>query len=176
MSLRTLASHALLTACAAAAALVLSASCAERTTPMNDVQLTDLATRYAEAWSSQDPAKLASFYTENGSLTVNDGEPSVGRAAITETARAFMTAFPDMLVVTDKVVPKGDIVEFHWIWTGTNTGPGGTGKAVRMVGYEEWTLDASGFITQSKGRYDEAEYERQLREGAPPADAAGSGS
>ena len=176
MSLRTRASHALLTACAAAAALVLSASCAERTTPMNDVQLTDLATRYAEAWSSQDPAKLASFYAENGSLTVNDGEPSVGRAAITDTARAFMTAFPDMLVVTDKVVPKGDIVEFHWIWTGTNTGPGGTGKAVRMVGYEEWTLDASGFITQSKGRYDEAEYERQLREGAPPADAAGSGS
>ena len=82
MSLRTLASHALLTACAAAAALVLSASCAERTTPMNDVQLTDLATRYAEAWSSQDPARLASFYAENGSLTVNDGEPSVGRAAM----------------------------------------------------------------------------------------------
>jgi len=144
---------------------------------MNDARLTDFATRYAEAWSSQDPAKLASFYADNGALIVNDGEPSVGRAAITETARAFMTAFPDMLVVTDKVVPKGDIVEFHWIWTGTNTGPGGTGKAVRMVGYEEWTIDESGFITQSKGHYDEAEYQRQLREGAPPAEGgSGSGS
>jgi uncharacterized protein (TIGR02246 family) len=166
-----------LAACAAAAALVLSASCAERTTPMNDARLTGFATRYAEAWSSQDPAKLASFYADNGALIVNDGEPSVGRAAITETARAFMTAFPDMLVVTDKVVPKGDIVEFHWIWTGTNTGPGGTGKAVRMVGYEEWTIDESGFIVQSKGHYDEAEYQRQLREGAPPAEGgSGSGS
>ena len=58
----------------------------------------EFGTRYAAAWSSQDPARLAAFYAENGSLTVNDGAPSVGRAAITETARRFMTAFPDMVV------------------------------------------------------------------------------
>ncbi len=161
---------------AAAMAVGTNTGCAERTTPMNDAQLTDLATRYAQAWSSQDPARLASFYAGSGSLTVNDGEPSVGRAAITETARAFMTAFPDMLVVMDRVVRTGDVVEFHWIWTGTNTGPGGTGKAVRMVGHEEWTLDEDGLITSSKGHYDEAEYERQLREGASHAEPAGSGS
>jgi len=151
--------------------------CTPGTTAMNETQLTEFATRYAQAWSSQDPARLASFYAESGSLIVNDGEPSVGRAAVTETARAFMTAFPDMLVVLDRVERKDGVVEFHWIWTGTNTGPGGTGKSVRMVGYEAWTLDTNGLIARSEGHYDEAEYQRQLREGAPPpGTASGSGS
>ena len=57
---------------------------------MTTTELTDFATHYAAAWSSQDPARLASFYSENGSLTVNAGTPAVGRRAITETADGFM--------------------------------------------------------------------------------------
>ena len=136
---------------------------------MNQAQLTDFATRYAAAWSSQDPAQLASFYAEDGALTVNAGTPSVGRAAITATVAGFMTAFPDMVVKLDEVSQEGGRVIFRWIWTGTNTGPGGTGKAVRMNGYEEWTIGDDGLIKESLGHYDEAEYERQLREGPPPA-------
>ena len=130
--------------------------------------LDDFAARYAAAWSSQDPEHLASFYAEDGSLTVNDGEPSVGRAAVTEAARSFMTGFPDMVVLTEEVSREGDQVIFHWLWTGTNTGPGGTGKSVRMRGYEEWTLTDDGLIAQSLGHFDEAEYQRQLEFGAPP--------
>ena len=66
-------------------------------TSMNE-ELTEFATRYAAAWSSQNASSLASFYAENGSLTVNGGTPYVGRAAITATAQGYMTAFPDMLV------------------------------------------------------------------------------
>lgn len=135
---------------------------------MNQRQLTDFATRYAAAWSSQNPGRLASFYTENGSLTVNAGAPSVGRAAITATAQGFMTAFPDMVVKLDQVSQEGSHAIFRWIWTGTNTGPGGTGKAVRISGYEEWTLGADGLIAESKGHFDEVEYQRQLKTGAPP--------
>ena len=47
---------------------------------MNQAALTDFGTRYAAAWSSHNPVNLASFYNENGSLTVNGGAPSVGRA------------------------------------------------------------------------------------------------
>lgn len=93
---------------------------------MNE-KLTNFATRYAAAWSSQNPASLASFYAENGSLTVNGGTPSVGRAAITATAQGYMTAFPDMLVKMDKVSQDASHAVFHWTWTGTNTGPGGNG-------------------------------------------------
>jgi steroid delta-isomerase-like uncharacterized protein len=132
-------------------------------------KLTDFATQYAAAWSSQNPARLASFYAENGWLTVNGGTPSVGRAAITKTAQGFMTAFPDMVVKMDEVSQEGIHAVFRWTWTGTNTGPGGTGKSVRIRGYEEWTMGADGLIAESKGHYDDAEYQRQLKFGAASA-------
>lgn len=129
---------------------------------MNQSKLADFAMRYAAAWSSRSPAKLASFYAENGSLTVNGGAPAIGRPAITATAQGYMTAFPDMVVKLDSVSEEGGHTVFHWTWTGTNTGPGGTGKVVRISGYEEWTLGPDGLIVESKGHFDEAEYRRQL--------------
>lgn len=136
---------------------------------MHQAELTAFAKRYATAWSSQNPASLAAFYAEDGSLTVNSGAPSVGRAAITATAKGFMAAFPDMAVKLKEVGQEGPHAIFRWIWTGTNSGPGGTGKQVRIEGYEEWTFGANGLIASSDGHYDEAEYARQLQVGAPPA-------
>ncbi len=149
-----------------AGALLSFTACTSRTKSMNE--LTDFATRYAAAWSSQNPASLASFYAENGSLSVNGGTPSVGRAAITATAQGYMIAFPDMIVKMDEVSQRGTHAIFRWTWTGTNTDPGGTGKSVRIGGYEEWTIGADGLISESKGHFDEAEYRRQLKFGAPP--------
>src|SRR5438552_13482025 len=101
-----------------------------------------------------------------------------------------MRDFPDMVVTFDKVVrePRGTV--FHWILTGTNTGPGGSGKRVRISGYELWKIDNGaggsratwtgmpervgeqggesindGLIAESKGHFDSAEYERQLQQG-----------
>ena len=145
---------------------LLFAACATEQQPM-DRDLTDLGGRYAAAWSSQNPEQLASFYAEDGSLIVNGGAPSTGRAAIAAKAQSFMTAFPDMVVTLERMDKHGDHPVFRWIWTGTNTGPGGTGKFVRITGYEEWTLDSNGLITTSDGHYDEAEYQRQLKVGAP---------
>ena|SRR5437868_2420202 len=121
---------------------------------------------YTAAWCSLDPAAVAAQFAPNGSLQVNDGAPAVGRAAITETARGFYDALPDMQVYLRDVVIDGPRVEYRWTFTGTNTGPGGTGKAVRVDGAEAWTLDDEGRISRSLGRYDAAEYARQLREGA----------
>ena len=129
---------------------------------MNDVELRRLATEYTAAWCSQDAARVASFFAENGSLTINEGRPSVGRAAITAAAQEFMTAFPDMIVAMDDVIVDGSGAVFHWTLTGTNTGPGGTGHAVRISGYEEWTIGADGLIQKSLGHFDEADYQRQL--------------
>lgn len=112
------------------------------------------------------PGELAALYSEDGSLTVNAGTPCVGRAAITATARGFMTAFPDMLVKMDAVRGQGAYAAFRWIWPGTNLGPGGTGTSVRVKGYEEWTIGADGLIRESKGHYDEAGYQRQLKSSA----------
>lgn len=138
------------------------AACTPRTDSMTDSELIDLATRYAAGWSGQNPDALASFYAENGSLTVNEGTASVGRAAIAAKAGGFMAAFPDMVVKMDSVSRDDGKVIFSWTWTGTNTGPGGTGSSVRISGYEEWTFSDAGLILVSNGHYDEAEYERQM--------------
>ena len=132
---------------------------------MDSDRLGEFAARYTAAWSSQDAARVASFYSTDGSLKINDGGHSVGREAITTAAQEFMTAFPDMVVQMDSLRLSPDAVEYHWTLIGTNTGPGGTGKAVRFSGYEEWTIGDDGLIAASKGHFDEAEYRRQLTEG-----------
>jgi len=129
---------------------------------MNPTALDDFANRYAEAWCSKNSDNVAAFFTEEGSLSVNDGEPAVGRKSIAEVAQGFMTDFPDMVVAKDKLVHKSNGTEFHWTLTGTNTGPGGTGNRVRFSGYEEWQISADGLIAESKGHFDNAEYEYQL--------------
>ena len=131
---------------------------------MSDLtNITRFAKRYAEAWCSQNPDNVAAFFAENGSLTVNDGPPAVGRAAIAEVARGFMRDFPNMVVTMDEVTHESDGTKFYWMLTGTNSGPGGTGKRVRISGYELWKIDNNGLIAVSKGHFDRAEYERQLK-------------
>ena len=128
-------------------------------------QLRDFARRYAEAWCSQDPARVAEHFAPEGSLTINDGTPSVGRGAITEAARSFMIAFPDMRVLMDDLRVREDGSEFHWTLVGTNTGPGGTGNRVQISGFEEWTIGDDGLVAQSLGHFDQAEYDRQIAHG-----------
>jgi predicted ester cyclase len=128
-------------------------------------ELTSFANRYAQAWCSENPESVAAFFAANGSLSVNDGAPAVGRAAIAEVARGFMRDLPDIVVMMDKVTRDSDGTKFRWTFTGTNTGPGGTGRRVRISGYELWKIDNDGLIAESKGRFDSAEYERQLKFG-----------
>jgi len=130
---------------------------------MDLTKANEFARRYAKAWCSQDPERVAAFYAANGSLSVNDGQPAVGRAAIAAVARGFMSTFPDMEVTMDDLVREPHGIVFHWTLTGTNTGPGGTGRRVRISGAELWQLDDDGLIAASKGRFDGAEYERQLK-------------
>ena len=128
-------------------------------------RIRDFARSYTEAWCSQDPASVADHYSAAGTLTINDGPPAVGRAAITETARSFMSAFPDMQVLMDELLPGDGGIEYRWTLLGTNSGPGGTGSRVRINGFEQWTVGDDGLIAKSLGHYDQAEYDRQLQQG-----------
>jgi ketosteroid isomerase-like protein len=126
---------------------------------MTEFDLHDFAGRYTDAWCSGDPERVADHYAPDGSLTINGGTPSVGRAEITDAARSFMEAFPDLQVLFDDL--RGN--EYHWTLVGTNTGPGGTGNRVRISGYEEWTIGPDGLISASLGHFDADEYARQLQ-------------
>jgi len=132
---------------------------------MDQTRLQEFGRDYTAAWCSQDASNVAAYFAPHGSLKINDAAPASGRAEITAAAQAFMTAFPDMVVAMDSVSIEGEYAIYRWTLTGTNTGPGGTGKAVRISGYEEWTIGPDGLIAESKGHFDEAEYARQLQTG-----------
>jgi steroid delta-isomerase-like uncharacterized protein len=130
---------------------------------MNDQILTQFAERYSAAWCSQNAASVAAFFAPDGTLTINDGAPSAGRAAITAAAQSFITAFPDLIVKMDNLTVQGPHVIYHWTLTGTNTGPGGTGKAVRISGSELWRFTDNGLIAASRGYFDQTAYQKQLQ-------------
>jgi predicted ester cyclase len=125
-------------------------------------KLRNFAERYTAAWCSQEASRVAAFFGPNGSLKVNAAPPAVGRRAITEVARGFMTAFPDMRVLMDDLVVGDDRVVFRWTLVGTHTGPGGTGRGVRISGFEQWRFGDDELIAESLGHFDSEDYQRQL--------------
>jgi predicted ester cyclase len=88
------------------------------------------------------------------------------RAAIAEAAQGFMTDFPDLKVFMDGLTVEAERIVYRWTLTGTNTGPGGTGKRVQISGFEEWRIGADGLIAESRGHFDSAEYQHQLERGS----------
>jgi uncharacterized protein (TIGR02246 family) len=127
-----------------------------------DEEIEKFAQRYSAAWSGQDAAQLAACYAPDGSLSINENPPSVGREAIAAAAQAFMSELPDMVVTMQAIEPDGEGFIYRWNLKGTNSGPEGNGNPVDINGYEEWTMSPDGLIQQSLGHMDEAEYQRQL--------------
>ena len=121
----------------------------------------DFAKSYAQVWCSQRPNFVSSFFSEDGVLQINDGSPARGTEAITNVAKGFMDAFPDMIVSMDSLITKSEKTRFYWTLTGTNNG---TRNKVNISGYEEWIIN-KGLIQKSKGYFDEKEYQRQLEFG-----------
>ena len=128
-------------------------------------QLRDFATRYTAAWCSQDAASVAEFFAPRGSLAINGGAPSVGRGAIAIAAQGFMTAFPDLKVYMDDLLEQQGKLIYKWTLEGNNSGPGGTGKRVRISGFEEWQMGDDGLVAESLGSFDAADYQRQVEHG-----------
>lgn len=93
---------------------------------------------------------------------MNEDSPAAGRVAVAEVAAGFMKAFPDMQVLMDGLSANDGHIVYRWTLTGTNTGPGGAGLAVKISGYEEWRIGTDGLIAESLGHFDAEEYQRQL--------------
>jgi len=129
---------------------------------ISQTQAEERARDYTEAWCSHDPEAVASFYAEDGRITINDGEPSNGRAEVAEMARGFMESFPDIVVHMDDLRSSGTHAVYRWTLEGHNTGPDGTGNYVRVIGWEYWRYDSEGLVAESYGHFDAEDYDRQL--------------
>lgn len=126
-------------------------------------KMVEFGQRYTEAWNSKVPQQMASFYAEDGILTVNNGTPAIGRKQLAETAQSYMEAFPDLELTMDSLTVDNGTYRYYWTFKGTNTGPNGTGNKVDFSGYEEWTMNDQGLVQRSIGTYDAEEYQRQLK-------------
>ncbi|WGK65851.1 ester cyclase [Croceiramulus getboli] len=118
---------------------------------------------YTKAWNSQKPEQVAAFFEEGGTLIVNKGEPIKSRSAITDFAKGFMTAFPDMELTMDSLIKKNSSYNYYWTFRGTNKGPGGFGSKVIFSGFEQWTMGSGGLIQMSLGTFDVDDYNRQVK-------------
>ena len=127
--------------------------------PNTQFDFAGLARRYAEAWTSGDPAAVASFYAEDGEIIINRGDPHVGRAAVEAMAAGFYAEFPDLVVHCDLPRSAGDHAVFVWTLEGHHAT---TGRYVRVGGWKEWELNSDGLVSKSLGWFDSAEYDRQV--------------
>lgn len=125
-------------------------------------KMVEFGQKYTDAWNSNVPEKMASFYAEHGTLTVNNGTPAVGRKQLAETAKSYMDAVPDLELTMDSITTENGTYKYYRTFKGTNSGPNGTGNKVDFSGFEEWSMNDQGFIQKSIGTYDAEQYEKQL--------------
>jgi uncharacterized protein (TIGR02246 family) len=124
--------------------------------------VSQMAAAYTAAWNSGSPEAVASFYAPDGQIVINRGRPWVGRQGISDMAAGFFADVPDLRLVCDQVRCAGDHVAYFWTFTGTHAA---TKRPLRVVGWEEWDLDADSQVVASRGWYDAADYGRQTEAG-----------
>jgi uncharacterized protein (TIGR02246 family) len=122
-------------------------------------EMREFAIRYTAAWCSHDAVGVAAFFSPDGSLRDNDGPVLIGRRAITESAQTFMTTFPDLKLLLDDIVGMNGKFIYKWTLEGTHCT---TGRRVRIVGSEEWTMGEDGLVAESMGSFDGDDYHRQV--------------
>ena len=82
-------------------------------------EINAIAEAYTAAWNSGSPEAVAEFYTVDGSIVINRGDPWKGRNRVAEMASGFFADVPDLTLVCDSVRSAGDHVVYCWTFTGT---------------------------------------------------------
>ena len=126
--------------------------------PVDHEAVRRLASAYTAAWNSGLPEAVAAFYAEEGQIVINRGNPWIGRKGIVDMAGGFFADVPDLELVCDDVRCAGNHVAYFWTFTGTHAS---TKNRLRVVGWEEWDLDADLKVAASRGWYDADDYARQ---------------
>ena len=125
---------------------------------IDPARIAALAEAYTAAWNSGSPDAVASFFAPHGQIVINRGKPWLGREGVAAMAAGFFADVPDLALACDEVRCAGDHVAYLWTFTGTHAD---TKNPLRVVGWEEWDLDADLQVLASRGWFDAADYERQ---------------
>ena len=130
--------------------------------PIHKEDIKKFAEGYTAAWCSRSGEQVASFFAEDATSIINKGEPTVGRAAISEAMGAFFIEVPDLVLHLDDLRCGGNLAIYFWTLEGTHSE---TGNFIRIPGWQNWVLSDDLLITEADGGYDADEYDRQVREG-----------
>jgi len=77
---------------------------------------------YVAAWDARDAQKAASYFTENGVITMAGAPDAAGRDAILATIKSNFAASDDAKVPFTRLFTQGDVMIGEWTWVGTHTG------------------------------------------------------
>nr|WP_321512320.1 nuclear transport factor 2 family protein [uncultured Hyphomonas sp.] len=121
--------------------------------------LAKLADGYTAAWNTGSADAVAGFYAEDGQITINGGDPWLGRTGVRDMAAGFFADVPDLVLSCDGIRAAGTHVVYLWTFTGHDAG---TNNPLEIHGWEEWTLDVDGKVQSSLGWYDAEDYARQV--------------
>ena len=79
--------------------------------------------------------------------------------------KGWHQAFPDIVIVPEKLIAEGDLVTVYWIARGTNTGTGNglpaTGKTAELAGITIWRI-VDGKIKEEWSAFDQLSMLGQL--------------
>jgi steroid delta-isomerase-like uncharacterized protein len=97
---------------------------------------------------------------------VNHGIRSNSTLEEDQTAlKGWHAAFPDVVIVPEKLIAEDDLVTIYWIARGTNTGTGNglpaTGKKAELAGITIWRI-VDGKIKEEWSAFDQLSMMRQL--------------
>ena len=125
---------------------------------VSEAEARQLAVDYTAAWNTGRPEAVAAFFADTGGIVINRGPLWAGRAGVAAMAAGFFADVPDLALHCDGVKLAGSHMLYLWTFTGTHSG---TGRALRITGWEEWELDADRLVTASRGWFDPDEWTRQ---------------
>lgn len=117
-----------------------------------------LAATYTAAWNTGRPDAVAAFFSLDGVIIINKGNPWQGRSGVAQMAAGFFADIPDLSLTCDGVREAGNHLVYFWTFTGTHAA---TGNAVSVAGWEEWDMDETGLVRLSRGWFDPDDYARQ---------------
>lgn len=118
-----------------------------------------IAEMHCAAWTRRDMKAVADRYSETVSFGMNGGAPMTSRSEIADMAEGFMSDFPDLVLVCDRVLVADHHMVYVWTFEGHHRT---TGNFVRFSGWEEWDLDENLKVVKSLGWFDAEDYERQV--------------
>lgn len=118
-----------------------------------------LANSYTAAWTSHNGVSVADHFTDDGQITVNNGDLLTGHKAIAEMAEGFYAAFPDLHLMCDDIRVSANHALFVWTFYGHHSE---TKAFTKVSGWEEWDVSDDVKIKSSRGWFDVEDYAAQI--------------